>query len=286
MDISIIIVSYNTADLTLACLASLQKTKDQLEKEIFVVDNFSKDNSVSLIRKHFPQVAVIANSENKGFGAANNQALKECKGQYIIFLNPDTTVKPDTLQNAVNFMDKNGHVGLAGAKILNPDGSLQPSVSFKFPGEKFAKSELTGLAGDIACVMGAFMIARKPLLDKLQGFDEDFFLYGEDQDLCWRIREGGYSIGYIENAAIFHWGGQSEAQTPPAALYAKKLKAEYLFYKKHYSPATINRIKKAERLKAVFRLIPLKISLPFSRKKLIVQNKIDRYQLIYKMAGT
>jgi N-acetylglucosaminyl-diphospho-decaprenol L-rhamnosyltransferase len=285
MDISIIIVSYNTADLTLACLSSLQRTEDELEKEVFVVDNFSRDSSVPLILKLFPQVNIIANKENKGFGAANNQALKECRGRYIVFLNPDTTIKPDTLKNAVNFMDKNGHVGLAGAKILNPDGSLQPSVSFKFPGEKFVKSELTGLAGNIACVMGAFMIAGRPILDRLRGFDEDFFLYGEDQDLCWRIRESGYSIGHIDNAEIFHWGGQSEAQTPPAELYAKKLKAEYLFYKKHYLPETVNRIKKAQIRKAIFRLIILRMQLPFAQDQEGLNNKINCYKIVRQLSG-
>ena len=285
MDISIIIVSYNTANLTLDCLASLPTT-DELKKEIFVVDNSSTDNSVEMIAERYPQVSVIANQKNKGFGAASNQALKNCGGRYIIFLNPDTTVKPDTLRNAVAFMDANRHVGLAGAKILNPDGTPQESVSYRYPGEKFTSGETANLQGNIACVLGAFMIARKELLDELHGFDEDFFLYGEDEDLAWRIREKGFSIGYIDNADVFHSGGQSEAGTPPIALIEKKIKAEYLFYAKHYKTETIARIKKAERIKAVFRLITLKISLPFSQKKTIIHNKIDRYRLIYKMSNS
>jgi N-acetylglucosaminyl-diphospho-decaprenol L-rhamnosyltransferase len=284
MDISIIIVSYNTANLTLDCLASLQ-TSDELKREIFVVDNASPDRSAELIIGRFPQVSVIANKQNIGFGAANNQALKKCRGRYIIFLNPDTTLNRDTLQRAVAFMDANERVGLAGAKILNPDGTLQESVSYKYPGEKFASEETIDLKGNIACVLGAFMIARKPLLEELHGFDEDFFLYGEDQDLAWRIREKGYSIGYIDDAEVIHWGGQSEMNTPPISVFAKKLKAEYLFYAKHYKPETIVRIKKAERLKAVFRLITLRLSLPFSPDKPIVQNKIDRYRLIYDMTS-
>lgn len=283
MDLSIIIVSYNTADLTLACLASLQTT-DDLAKEIFVVDNFSQDNSVALIRKRFPQVKVIANQLNMGFGKANNQALPHCRGRYIIFLNPDTAIVKDTLQKAVLYMDKNPSIGLAGAKILNPDGSLQPSVSYKYPGEKFAGSELEGLAGNIACVMGAFMISRKPLLDELHGFDEDFFLYGEDQDLAWRIREKGFSIGYIEEAEVFHRGGQSEVQTPPAALFEKKLKAEYLFYAKHYQPQTISRIKRSQKRKAMYRLITLKLADYFARNKSSRENKIKCYRIALDMA--
>jgi GT2 family glycosyltransferase len=283
MDISIIIVSYNTAKLTLDCLASLQ-IPDELEKEIFVVDNSSTDNSVAMVLGRFPQVTVIANQKNNGFGAANNQALPQCRGKYVIFLNPDTTIVKDTLQKAVSYMDKNLHVGLAGAKILNPDGSLQPSVSHKYPGEKFATRELEGLAGNIACVMGAFMIARKPLLDELHGFDEDFFLYGEDQDLAWRIREKGFSVGYIDNAAVFHWGGQSERGTPTAAVFEKKVKAEYLFYAKHYKPQTIVRIKRSQRRKAKYRLITLKLTTPFVRDKLALDNKTQCYRLVLGMA--
>lgn len=281
MDISIIIVSYNTVDLTLKCLASLQMT-DGLEKEIFVVDNASCDQSVEMIGTQFPSINLIANKDNRGFGAANNQALKKCRGSYIIFLNPDTTVKPDTFQKTVTFMEANQHIGLAGAKILNPDGTLQESVSYKYPGEKFTSGETSNLRGNIACVLGAFMIARKPLLDELQGFDEDFFLYGEDQDLAWRIREKGFSIGYIEDAEVFHWGGQSEIATPSPALFTKKLQAEFLFYKKHYLPSTIERIKKAQTRKASFRLIILKMQLLLTRNQEKLKDKIECYKVVLR----
>jgi hypothetical protein len=283
MDVSIIIVSYNTAQLLVDCLTSLQKP-DDLAKEIFVVDNCSRDNSVETVSVRFPEVRLIINAENRGFGAANNRALPYCRGRYVIFLNPDTTIAGDTLPKAVAYMEANPQIGLAGAKILNPDGSLQPSVSYKYPGEKFAQNEVTGLAGGIACVMGAFMIARKELIEELQGFDEDFFLYGEDQDLCWRIRRRGLAIGYIAGAEVFHWGGQSEIQTPPAALFAKKLKAEYLFYKKHYLPETIDRIKKVQRLKARYRLTTLKLLLPFVGNKAKLQNKLDCYKIALSLA--
>ncbi len=285
MDISIIIVSYNTVDLTLKCLASLQ-TADELEKEIFVVDNASTDQSAGAIRTQFPEINLIANKNNRGFGTANNQALKACRGRYVIFLNPDTTLKPDTLQNSLVFMDANQSVGLAGAKILNPDGTLQESVSYRYPGEKFTSGETAHLTGNIACVLGAFMIARKSLIDELHGFDEDFFLYGEDQDLAWRIREKDFSIGYIENAEVFHWGGQSETGTPPVALFGKKLQAEFLFYKKHYSPSTIKRIKKAQARKASYRLCTLKMQLSFTRNKEALKNKIECYKMVREISRT
>ena len=280
MDVSVIIVSYNTAAATVECLKSVEAAKGS--KKIVVVDNASTDQSAHNIRQLFPDIQLMVNERNRGFAAANNQALPLCRGRCIIYLNPDTIVKPDAIGKAVAFMDRHPNIGLAGAKILNPDGSLQESVSRRYPGEKFTRGETDGLAGNIACVLGAFMIARKSLLDELHGFDEDFFLYGEDQDLAWRIREKGFSIGYIEDAEVLHWGGQSEARTPPAAVFEKKLNAEYLFYAKHYKQDTIERIKRAQRLKAKFRLLTLHLSLRFSANKSKAQNKIDCYRLICK----
>ncbi|HPC86511.1 MAG TPA: glycosyltransferase family 2 protein [Smithellaceae bacterium] len=282
MDISVIIVSYNTADLTLRCIASVRSSTG--EKEIFVVDNASTDGSAAAVRKKFPEVPLIENPQNLGFGAANNRALKICRGRYVVFLNPDTVVRPDALSRAVSYMDAHPDIGLAGARILNPDGSPQESISWRYPGEKFAKDETKGLPGKIACVLGAFMIARRPLIDELGGFDEDFFLYGEDEDLAWRVREKGFSIGYIEEAEVLHWGGRSEAQTPPPELFEKKLRAEYLFYTKHYRPQTISRIKRSQRRKAIYRLITLGLTAPFSRDRFAHENKTRRYRLMLDMA--
>ncbi len=281
--LSIVIVSYNTAPLTLACLESLA-TADG-EKEIHVVDNASTDGSPSLIKESFPDVYLAANQANRGFAAANNQALPHCTGRYIVFLNPDTVVKKDALQKSAEYMNASRQVGLAGAKILNPDGTLQQSESYRYPGEKYSSGETENLAGKIACVLGAFMITRNELITGLHGFDEDFFLYGEDQDLAWRIREKGFSIGYIEEAEVFHWGGQSETQTPPAELFAKKLRAEYLFYAKHYLPSTIGRIKKAQRRKALYRLITLRLWAPFARDRAALDNKIQCYRIALEMAA-
>ncbi|MDD4092590.1 MAG: hypothetical protein PHQ63_08510, partial [Smithellaceae bacterium] len=126
-------------------------------------------------------------------------------------------------------------------------------------------------------------IARRPLIDELGGFDEDFFLYGEDEDLAWRIREKGFSIGYIEETEVLHWGGQSEARTPPPELFEKKLCAEYLFYTKHYQPQTIARIKRSQRRKAIYRLITLWLTTPFSRDRQAHENKTRCYRLVLAM---
>lgn len=284
MELSIVIVSYNTAALTLACLESL--TAADGDKEIRVVDNASTDDTLLRIRSRFPETHVIANETNRGFAAANNQALPHCSGRYVVFLNPDTVVKKVALQKAVDFMDANPQIGLAGAKILNPDGTLQESVAYRYPGEKYTSGETADLTGNIACVLGAFMIARKELIVELGGFDEDYFLYGEDQDLAWRIREKGFSIGYIEESEVFHWGGQSEAETPPAAVFAKKIRAEYLFYAKHYRPQTIAGIKRSHRRKAIYRLITLKLMNPFARDRFAHDNKRQNCRIALDMART
>jgi len=283
MDASIIIVSYNTADFLENCLESLRWTKGAT-KEIFVVDNASTDNSVQMVENCFPEVKLIANKQNRGFSAANNQALKFCTGRYVIFLNPNTKIRPDALQKSVAFMDMHKKVGLAGAKILNPDGTIQDSISYRYPGERFTSGEASGLPGKIACVLGAFMIARTDLLREIGGFDEDFFLYGEDQDLAWRIREKKFEIGYIEDAEVFHWGGQSEISTPEPEIFEKKLKAEYLFYEKHYRPQTIARLRRAHRLKAFYRLFTLALTSPFALDRKTHDCKIYCYRLVLDIA--
>jgi len=250
-----------------------------------VIDNASSDDSVELIRNRFPEVHLMTNLTNRGFAAANNSALPKCRGRYLIFLNPDTSVKQDTLKKALAYMDRNRQIGIAGSKILNPDGTIQDSVSYKYPGEKFTSGETSELHGDIACVLGAFMIARKDLIDEVRGFDEGFFLYGEDQDLCWRIRERGYAIGYIEDAEVFHLGGQSEINTAVPALFEKKLHAEYLFYSKHYRPETIARIKRAQALKARYRLLTLTLTALFAHDRLAHSNKMQCYRIALNMAN-
>ena len=278
MDLSIIIVSYNTSDLIGTCLASVTAYDDVI-KEVFVVDNASTDGSAAFIRNKFPSVHLIENTENSGFAAANNQILSQCTGRYIFFLNPDTSVMPGGFKEAVSFMDACPHIGLAGTKIINPDGSHQDSISYRYPGEKYTKGELSGLKGQIACVLGAGMIAQAELIKDMQGFDEDFFLYGEDQDLCLRIRKSGYEIGYIDSAFVVHYGGQSERQTTSSEVWKKKINAEFLFYRKHYLPETIARIRREHLLKARWRIATLKLMLPFVRNKAKANEKLIKYKI-------
>mgnify|MGYP000176163095 CR=1 FL=1 len=279
MDLSLIIVSYNCADLIGECLSSVLGSSG-VSLEVFVVDNASRDGSAEMVRERFPGVRLIANSMNRGFGAANNQALPLCSGRYTVLLNPDTAVSAESLLKMVRFMDGNARVGLAGPRVKNPDGSRQDSVSYRYPGHRYGAADLGELPGDIACVLGACQIVRTGLFRSIGGFDEDFFLYGEDQDLCLRIRRQGFEIGFMDEAEIMHYGGQSERQTPPAEVVRKKVRAEYLFYRKHYCEETVRRIQKAQRKKALWRIFSLKLLFPLTADKMKVRSKLAKYQVI------
>jgi len=275
-EISVIVVSYNTADLIGACLASVAAGQG-VPLEIFVVDNASSDGSADVVRKGFPPVCLVENRENRGFGAANNQVLSRCRGRYLLLLNPDTVVRPGAFREMAAYMDAHPRVGLAGPRILNPDGTRQDSVSFRYPGQKHTTVELADLPGHIACVMGSCQIVRPELMNRIGGFDEDFFLYGEDQDLCLRIRKLGYEIGYAGSAEVVHYGGKSERGSAPPEVWGKKMKAEYLFYEKHYLPGTVRRIVKAHHARSGWRLAILRISLPFARDRVAAVGKMAKY---------
>jgi N-acetylglucosaminyl-diphospho-decaprenol L-rhamnosyltransferase len=279
--ISIIIVNYNTADLLATCLNSVEPWSD-LGLEVIVVDNASQDDSAAMVIQDFPWVSLIANESNAGFARANNQALKLSRREYVYFLNPDTVVQPGVFDAMIGFMESHTDVGLAGTRILNPNGSVQSSVERRYPGERRAQTDLRGLPGDIAWVLGASMIARRAIVEDLGGFDEDFFLYGEEQDLCLRIRKAGWKIGFIPDAVVVHWGGQSERSTSTEDLWRKKFTAESLFYRKHYSKRSILRIHRANVVQALWRIVSLRLTLPFCVNRDVSLNKLTKYRLALK----
>ena len=281
MDLSVIIVTYNSADFIVECLSSVLASEG-VALEVFVVDNASSDDGASLVREKFHGVRLIVNSANLGFGAANNRAMPYCEGRYTILLNPDTTVKADSFLNMARFMDSHPKVGLAGPMVENPDATRQDSVSYRYPGHRYGEGDLGKLPGDIACVLGACQIARTDLLRSIKGFDEDFFLYGEDQDICLRVRRQGLEIGFIPGAVIMHHGGHSERKTEPAEVVRKKLRAEHLFYRKHYSAGTIERIKAAQRRKALWRIFSIRALMPVTADKEKARRNLARYKVMYE----
>ena len=281
MDLSIIIVSYNTADLIGTCIDSIVNA-DGCNKEIIIVDNASTDGSADFIKRNYPSIHFIENEVNQGFATANNQALRLSSGRYIFFLNPDAEFLPSTFHYLISYMDGNPYVGLAGIKMINPDGTPQESFSLNYPGQSETSTELIGLKGNVAWVLGAGMVVRAELIKSLGGFSEDFFVYGEDQDLCLNIRKMGYEIGYMDFVLAVHLGGQSERMSTDADIWSRKTLAEFIFYHKHYLPKTVDKIYRSHVAKAYWRLFSLNVLLPFSKDKEEIEAKLIKYKAIVR----
>ncbi|MBX7045681.1 MAG: glycosyltransferase [Ignavibacteria bacterium] len=236
MDISIIIVNYNVRDLLDNCISSIYKAaSDKYSVEIFVVDNNSIDKSADLVKEKYPNVIVIENDKNIGFSKANNIALKEASGKYILILNPDTVLEESTFDKMISFMAKNENTGAVTSKLILTNGKLDsacrrsfptPSVAIPrmlglsklFPKSKaFGKYNLTYLNDDktyeVDAICGAFMFIPKTVFDKTGYFDEDYFMYGEDLDLCYRIKKAGYRIFYYPEVTTIHFKGESTKKT-------------------------------------------------------------------------
>src|SRR3989344_697910 len=229
MDISIIIVSFNTKELLIDCLNSLIVAVKNFKSEIFVVDNNSHDNTVESVKRFFPEVKTVANSQNLGFSKANNQAIKKAKGKYIVILNPDTKVMPDAFKTMMKFMEQDPKIAVSTCRVELPNGELDRDCRRHFPTPWRAFCHFSGLSKlfkgskifdqyyygylsqdnehEIDSCVGAFMFVRSSSIKKVGLFDEDFFFYGEDLDWCWRFKEVGYKIFYNPQAKIIHYKG-------------------------------------------------------------------------------
>ncbi len=230
-DVSVVIVNYNVRDFLSQAVRSVLAASRDLSVETWVVDNNSIDGSVDMLREDFPWVRVIANRENVGFGAANNQAIHASTGRHILILNPDTILQEDTLSTLVAFMDAHPDIGAAGCQILNPDGSFAPESRRSFPTPATAFYRMTGLSrlfprsprfgrynlthiprdrvADVDALSGSCMMVRREAIRQAGAFDEDFFMYGEDLDLCFRIQQAGWRIVYTPDTQIIHYKGES-----------------------------------------------------------------------------
>lgn len=260
MDLSIIIVNYNVKEFLQNLIHSIEKASSNLTKEIIIVDNASDDGSVEFIKAKFPQIKLIANQTNLGFGKANNIALKLATGKYILLINPDTLVAEDTFEKMIQFLESHPSAGLAGCKILNPDGTLQLACRRSFPGPWTSFTKVTGLSTlfpkskifarynltyldenksyEVDAISGSFMMMRKEVYEKVGGFDERFFMYGEDLDLCYRIQKAGFKVFYVHSTQIIHYKGES---TKRSSLDETKVfyNAMHLFVKKHLSSSLL-----------------------------------------------
>lgn len=279
--LTIIIVSYNTVALLRDCLSSIEPQIGSND-EVVVVDNASSDGSPEMVRSDYPNAMLIASKDNLGFGKANNLGLSRAKGEMIWLLNPDTRIEPCALGAAATFMIQNPAIGMAGTALINPDGSPQSSVEYRYPGQRYARSILGDLPGEIAWILGASIIAWRNVMNSIGGFDERFFLYGEDLDLSLTVRKAGWPIGFIKDSVVMHYGGESERTNTPEAVMEKKFNAEMVFYRKHYTEAIIRRIKRKNRIQAAWRLMtlaPLRLLAPNDP---VISRKYKFYRLAWR----
>jgi GT2 family glycosyltransferase len=262
-DASVVVVSFNTRELLRECLELVQREANGLRIEALIVDNNSSDDSAEMVEKEFPNFRIIRSSVNLGFGAANNVAIQSARGRYLILLNSDAFLHPGALKLAVRHMDQQPQVALGGAHLLSLDSSFQPSARM-FPNIVTDTFVLTGLAARFpksqifgyfdrtwadpsqSCqadwVTGAFSIIRADVLDKVGLFDPQFFLYGEEVDLCRRIKKAGYEIWYWPDISVLHIGGESSRQIKDLALSSSgstqlvlwRMRSTLLYYRKHH----------------------------------------------------
>lgn len=256
MKLSVIIVNYNVSAFLEQALSSAQKAMRGIDGEIFVVDNHSVDNSVAMVKAKFPQVKLIENLENVGFAKANNQAIRISSGEYVLLLNPDTLVEEDTFEKCLRFMDETPDCGGLGVKMVDGQGRFLPESKRGIPYPKSSFYKLFGLSKlfpksqkfgayhatyigedethEVEVLSGAFMMMRKSVLDKVGLLDEDYFMYGEDIDLSYRILKGGYKNYYFPQTRIIHYKGESTKKGSLNYVYVF-YKAMQIFAKKHFS---------------------------------------------------
>lgn len=254
--ISIIIVNYNVCQFLEQALRSLYKSLHNISAEVFVVDNCSVDGSVEMVRKKFPKTNLIVNENNVGFSSANNQAIKESNAEYILLLNPDTVVEEDTIQKCIDFMDAHPNGGGLGVKMVDGKGVFLPESKRSLPtpwvafykifglarlfpkSKKFGKYHLKYLneneTHEIEVLAGAFMLLRTSVLNKIGLLDEDYFMYGEDIDLSYRIVKAGYKNYYFSDTRIIHYKGESTKKTSVNYVFIF-YNAMIIFAKKHFS---------------------------------------------------
>lgn len=256
MKLSIVIVNYNVKYFLEQALGSVHKACRNIEAEIFVVDNNSVDDSVQMVKSRFPDVKLIENKKNPGFSVANNQAIRQAKGEYILLLNPDTVVEEDTFEKCIGFMDAHPEAGGLGVKMIDGSGNFLPESKRGFPSPKVAFFKTFGLSRlfpesrtfnhyhlgyldkdkthEVEVLAGAFMLLRSSALDKTGLLDEAFFMYGEDIDLSYRIIQAGYKNYYFADTTIIHYKGES---TKKGSLnYVRTFyNAMIIFARKHFT---------------------------------------------------
>lgn len=280
LDLAIIIVNYNTKEFLRKCLTSIAGNVRNVQYEVIVVDNNSSDKSCEMVRKEFPKIKLIANKENKGFSRANNQGIKISEeSRYILFLNPDTVIRKQTIEEMIGFMNVHRDAGASTCKLVVANGKIDDASHRGFPTPWNSLCHFSGLskmfpwsrvfAGynlgwmnlekthEIDALAGAFMLVRRSAGEEVKWWDEDYFFYGEDIDFCYMLKQKGWKIYYVPTASITHYKGVSggikavSKEITTASEETKKratkwrFRAMRIFYKKHYQqkyPWIVNRL--------------------------------------------
>ena len=248
--VSIVIVSYNVCQLLDECLQSVKRAIEGIDSEIFVVDNCSSDGTVETLRPRHPDVHFIANKENVGFARANNQAIRQSDSEYVLLLNPDTVVYDPTIKGTLDFMDAHPEAGGAGVRMLNVEGQPAPESRRAIPTPWVSMLKMLGFtrryymshlpwdeASQIEVISGAYCMLRRKALQQVGLLDEDFFMYGEDIDLSYRLLKGGWQNWYLPYD-ILHYKGESTVKSSYRYVHVF-YQAMLIFFRKHYSHLSI-----------------------------------------------
>lgn len=259
MDLSIVVVNWNTKKLLARCLNSIYKETKDLDFEIFVVDNSSRDESVKMMEKNFPQAKLIENRQNIGFARANNRAIQKSRGKYILLLNPDTVILGNTLKKMVDFLESHPGIGILGPRILNPDGSLQSScrtfptlasqalILLKlhnfFPGLPPIKKYYMlnwdhSETKEVDQVMGSCFMIRKKLIDEIGPLDENYWIWFEEVDFCKRAKMASWKTCFLSNVSIIHHKAKAFEQVSPIKRQIWLDRSMFRYFRKfHTKPA-------------------------------------------------
>ena len=273
--ISIVIVSYNVSKLLDECLQSVARALQGIDGEVFVVDNHSVDKTIAMLKEKHPEVKVIANEENVGFSRANNQAIRLSEAEYVLLLNPDTVVYENTLHGVLDFMDKHPEAGGAGVRMLTREGHRAPESRRSIPTPWVAMLKMLGATrryymshlswdepGQIEAVSGAFFLVRRKALDQVGLLDEDYFMYGEDIDLSYRLLKGGWQNWYLPYD-IIHYKGESTQKSSFRYVHTF-YQAMLIFFRKHYGHLSF------------FLSLPIKVAIYFRASLALIQMMMDR----------
>lgn len=306
MDISIILVSWNVRDLLRQCLGSVNNQQSTLlgppSAEIIVVDNASTDSTVQMLRDEFPAVRVIANSQNVGFTRGNNQALAQARGRYLFLLNPDTELAPNTLAKLTAYMDTHPRVGIVGPKLFYGDGSVQSSRR-RFPSLATAFLESTKLQDwfprnhalttyymldttddetlQVDWVNGSAMFVRRELYEQIGGLDEQFFMYSEELDWCYRAKQAGWQVVYLPDARVTHYEGKSSEQAVAARdIYFHSSKVSY--FRKYRGALVAECLRQFLLLTFVYQIVEEGLKWLLGHKRSLRAQRVRAYSQVLK----